>query len=84
MLPNPHFSYDFRHLINKVEYIDAERVGVWGHGYGAHLATRILAEDKDREIRCAIAVAPIVKWQIHGKLFQFEKPVQRQRNGDIL
>lgn len=61
------FWLNFRYLIQKVDYIDAERVGVWGHGYGGHLATRLLAEDKDREITCAIAVAPIAKWQNHGK-----------------
>jgi dipeptidyl aminopeptidase/acylaminoacyl peptidase len=51
-----------------VEFIDGDRIAVWGHGYGGHLATRLLAEDQDRQITCAIAVAPITKWQIHGNV----------------
>ncbi len=58
-----------RYLIDNLEYIDGDRVAVWGHGYGGHLATRLLAEDKERKVVCAIAVAPVAKWQNYGTFY---------------
>ena len=55
-----------RYLIERLDYVDGQRVAVWGHGYGGHVATRLLAEDKDKQIVCGIAVAPVAKWQNYG------------------
>ena len=56
----------FRHLIENVPYLDRTRVAVWGWSYGGTVATRMLAEDDANILKCAIAVAPVTKWELYG------------------
>ena len=52
-------------------YIDERKIGVWGWSYGGYLAGQMLAEDREALINCAVAVAPVVKWQLYGKISNF-------------
>ena len=56
-----------RHLIDNVPYVDPSRVAVWGWSYGGTVASRMLALDVDNSLKCAIAVAPVTKWELYGK-----------------
>ena len=57
-----------RKLVKNISYIDSTRVAVWGWSYGGFLAGNMLAEDKNNVLSCAVAVAPVVKWQLYGML----------------
>jgi dipeptidyl aminopeptidase/acylaminoacyl peptidase len=53
--------------VDNTSYIDDSRVAVWGWSFGGYLAAQMLAEDRDQLLSCAIAVAPVVQWQLYGK-----------------
>lgn len=61
------FNASHRHLIDNVPYVDPSRVAVWGWSYGGTVASRMLALDVDNSLKCAIAVAPVTKWELYGK-----------------
>ena len=44
------------------------QISVLGWGYGGYLAAQLLAKDDRRLISCAVSVAPVVKWQLYGKV----------------
>ena len=58
----------FSHVIKNNTFIDERRVAVWGWSYGGYLAGQLLAEDNQQLLSCAVAVAPVVKWQLYGKI----------------
>jgi dipeptidyl-peptidase 4 len=53
---------------SSMEYVDAERIGIWGWSYGGYLATLALA--KGNEIfSLGIAVAPVTNWRYYNTIF---------------
>ena len=52
--------------MENVPYVDPTRVAVWGWSYGGTVAARMLAEDDENSLKCAIAVAPVTKWELYG------------------
>jgi len=58
-----------RHLIDNVPYVDPSRVAVWGWSYGGTVASRMLALDVDNSLKCAIAVAPVTKWELYDSAY---------------
>lgn len=44
-------------------HVDPDRVAIWGHqGYAGYLAAMTLAQDTQRNLRCAVAGEPIDNW----------------------
>jgi dipeptidyl aminopeptidase/acylaminoacyl peptidase len=57
-----------RHLVHNLDFVWKNKVCVWGWSFGGFLASRVVQEDAEDTFACAIAVAPVVKWQLYGKL----------------
>lgn len=55
-------------LIEKYDYIDEERLGMWGWSYGGFLSTLVLAQGGD-VFNTAIAVAPVTSWQFYDTIY---------------
>ena len=59
--------------LKALEYIDAERVGIWGWSYGGYMTTKSIATAAltanakcDVCIKAAVAVAPVSDWRFYG------------------
>lgn len=56
----------YRYLRETLKFIDKDRIGIWGKGYGGYATGMILA--KQPEIfRCGISTSPITSWAHYGK-----------------
>lgn len=58
-----------RELVERFNYIDAARIGVWGSSRGGYLAAMTMARDTSKLVRCAIAVSPVVDWRHYNALY---------------
>ncbi|XP_067002642.2 venom dipeptidyl peptidase 4 [Anabrus simplex] len=58
-----------KELIQKYNYIDGAKVGIWGSSYGGYSALLALALDEDHVIKCGMAVSPIVSWRHYNALY---------------
>ena len=52
------------------DYIDVDRVAIWGWSYGGFNTASVLAKDVDNIFKCGISGAPVTNWLYYRK---FEK-----------
>lgn len=52
----------------ELEYVDSERIGIWGWSYGGYMSTLALAEGNDI-FSAAIAVAPVTNWRYYDTIY---------------
>ena len=63
-------SFGFRELATSLEYVDPDKVAVYGSQDGGWMAGNILVKDhlsSSPVIHCAILQSPIADWRQHGK-----------------
>jgi dipeptidyl-peptidase 4 len=53
---------------SELEYIDPDRIGIWGWSYGGYLSSLALAEGND-VFSLGIAVAPVTHWRYYNTIF---------------
>jgi hypothetical protein len=60
-----------RYLLSRYPWLDSERVGVMGSGYGGFLAGTLLANSRQDSssgaVKCGVMVAPITDWRLTGE-----------------
>lgn len=66
------FEVDDQFFVTKTiqkefEYVDPQRIGIWGWSYGGYMTARTLARDSKQVFRCGISVAPVSSWLFYGK-----------------
>lgn len=49
------------------QFIDPNRIGIWGWSYGGYAAGMVLAKDNETVFQCAASVAPVTDWTYYGK-----------------
>jgi len=52
----------------ELDYVDPDRVGIWGWSYGGYMSTLALAEGNDI-FSAAIAVAPVTDWRYYDTIY---------------
>ncbi|XP_052133194.1 inactive dipeptidyl peptidase 10-like, partial [Frankliniella occidentalis] len=57
-----------KYLSENLKFVDRDRVGVWGRGYGGFSTAMILSQDQG-VFACGIAVAPITSWAHYDTVF---------------
>ena len=50
------------------EYIDANRIGIWGWSYGGFMAANCIFQGADT-FKMAIAVAPVTSWRFYDSIY---------------
>jgi len=58
-----------RIISNEFDYIDKEKIGIWGWSYGGYATAMSLATDSktDPVFECGISVAPVTSWLFYGE-----------------
>ncbi|MFL1894176.1 S9 family peptidase [Aquimarina sp. 2-A2] len=51
-----------------LEYVDAERIGIWGWSYGGFMSSNCLFKGADT-FKMAIAVAPVTSWRFYDTIY---------------
>jgi dipeptidyl-peptidase 4 len=54
--------------LSKLDYVDENRIGIWGWSYGGYLSSLALAEGND-VFSLGIAVAPVTHWRYYNTIF---------------
>uniref|UniRef100_A0A336MK89 Venom dipeptidyl peptidase 4 n=1 Tax=Culicoides sonorensis TaxID=179676 RepID=A0A336MK89_CULSO len=57
------------YLRDTFQFIDQDKIGVYGWGYGGYTALNALAEDDSKVLQCAIAIAPIISFKFYYSYF---------------
>eukprot|EP00062_Callorhinchus_milii_P011350 gi/632957235/ref/XP_007894368.1/ PREDICTED: inactive dipeptidyl peptidase 10 [Callorhinchus milii] len=52
----------------KLPFIDQNRIGVYGKGYGGYVTSRILSSN-EKLFKCGIVVAPVTDWKLYASAF---------------
>ncbi|XP_071943399.1 inactive dipeptidyl peptidase 10-like isoform X2 [Antedon mediterranea] len=60
--------YITKKLLNKLHYLDATRVAIWGWSYGGFVAAAV-AGSKSEIFNCSIAVAPVTDWRYYDSTY---------------
>ncbi|WP_179333490.1 S9 family peptidase [Winogradskyella costae] len=54
--------------LGTLDYIDAERIGIWGWSYGGFMSSNALFKGND-VFKMAIAVAPVTSWRFYDSIY---------------
>ncbi len=70
-----------KHL-GSLDYVDKERIGIWGWSYGGYMSTSCLAKGADY-FSMAIAVAPVTNWRYYDNIYteRFMRTPQENPDG---
>ena len=54
------------HLLSDLKYVDADRVCLFGHGFGGYqvLSSLLANSESLSRVRCGIAAAPLTDWKL--------------------
>ncbi len=55
-------------LFGQKEFIDADRIGIWGWSYGGFMASNAMFQAND-VFKAAIAVAPVTSWRFYDTVY---------------
>ena len=56
-------------LLSLYNFIDQDKVGIWGWSYGGFVTLSVLAEDRQNIFKCGIAVAPVTNWIYYDTIY---------------
>lgn len=54
--------------LGALDYIDQNRIGIWGWSYGGHMSTNCILKGND-VFSLAIAVAPVTNWRFYDTIY---------------
>lgn len=69
-------------LLSQRDYIDADRIGIWGWSYGGFMSSNALLKGND-VFSMAIAVAPVTSWRFYDTIYteRYMKTPQENPSG---
>lgn len=56
------------YLINNYDFIDKNRIGIWGWSYGGYMSSLVLEKGND-VFSTAIAVSPVTNWRFYDTIY---------------
>lgn len=66
----------------ELDYIDKNKIGIWGWSFGGHMSTNCLLKGND-VFKMAIAVAPVTSWRFYDTIYteRYMRTPQENPNG---
>ncbi|KAJ0181710.1 hypothetical protein K1T71_002432 [Dendrolimus kikuchii] len=58
-----------RQVLDRFEFLDRDRVGIWGHSYGGYATLLTLVHDDDGMFQCGISTAPVTSWLYYNTMY---------------
>lgn len=55
-------------VLGQRDYVDADRIGIWGWSYGGFMASNCIFQGADT-FKMAIAVAPVTSWRFYDSIY---------------
>jgi len=65
----------------KLNYIDANRIGIWGWSYGGYMSSLCISKGTD-VFKAAIAIAPVTNWRYYDNIYTERYMRTPQENPD--
>ncbi len=59
---------DAAKFLGGLDYVDADRIGIWGWSYGGYMSSLCLFKGAD-VFKTAIAVAPVTNWKFYDSIY---------------
>lgn len=59
---------DAAKLLGSRDYIDEDRIGIWGWSYGGYMSSNAILKGNDT-FKMAIAVAPVISWRFYDTIY---------------
>ncbi|MCQ2251067.1 MAG: S9 family peptidase [Bacteroidales bacterium] len=59
---------DFAKYLGKQEYIDGQRLGIWGWSYGGFMASNVMTRGAG-SYKVGIAIAPVESWEYYDNIY---------------
>ncbi|HKK47391.1 MAG TPA: S9 family peptidase, partial [Balneolaceae bacterium] len=57
-----------KYLVKNYDFIDEDRIGIWGWSYGAYMSSLVLEKGND-VFSTAIAVSPVTNWRFYDTIY---------------
>ncbi|MDR8389740.1 S9 family peptidase [Aliifodinibius sp. S!AR15-10] len=57
-----------KYVIDNFDYVDPDRIGIWGWSYGGYISTLLMEEGNDL-YKAGIAVAPVTHWRFYDTIY---------------
>lgn len=57
-----------KYLAENYDFVDPERIGIWGWSYGGYMSSMVLAEGNDL-FSMGMAVAPVTHWKFYDTIY---------------
>ncbi|WP_318840750.1 S9 family peptidase [Reichenbachiella ulvae] len=54
--------------LGKLDFVDADRIGIWGWSYGGHMSSLSIMKGGD-VFKAAVAVAPVTNWRFYDTIY---------------
>ncbi|XP_026469615.1 venom dipeptidyl peptidase 4-like [Ctenocephalides felis] len=56
-------------LTEMFQFIDSNRVSIWGWSYGGYATAMTLIRDKENVFKCGVSVAPVTSWLYYDTIY---------------
>ena len=64
-----HDQIETAKIWGKKEYIDEDRVAIWGWSYGGFMTLKTLEQDAGKTFKYGMAVAPVTDWRYYDSIY---------------
>ncbi|XP_077976200.1 dipeptidyl peptidase 4-like [Styela clava] len=58
-----------RQISEKYDFVDKNRIAIWGRSYGGYITARTMSEDQNLLFKCGLSVAPVTDWMTYHNFY---------------
>ncbi|CAG4968445.1 unnamed protein product [Colias eurytheme] len=62
-------SVILKQVLNRYQFIDPEKVAIWGHSYGGYATLLTLLHDDEHLFKCGVSGAPVTSWLYYNTMY---------------